>query len=223
MPTVYREPKGLYVLEALANGIPVVQPRHGAFPEMLEATGGGLLVEPGDPEDLARALEELMKDPAGRMQLAQRRTRGRPFPIRRRDDGAANARDLEFQPHSEVRKRCRPKDESDRDLRSPATGSSVDPSAFILQQKNTLVPPKTRVRIARDAADPSATSHAVPAVVAQVAVAVADRDRAAIVAGRRIGLKTGKLLTANCRIDCSSSVRVRRLVVLPAIAVAIAV
>lgn len=70
VPTVYREPKGLYVLEALANGIPVVQPRHGAFPEMLEATGGGLLVEPGDPEDLARALEELMKDPAGRLQLA---------------------------------------------------------------------------------------------------------------------------------------------------------
>jgi glycosyltransferase involved in cell wall biosynthesis len=70
VPTVYREPKGLYVLEAMANGVPVVQPRHGAFPEMLEATGGGLLVEPGDPQDLARALEELMKDPAGRMQLA---------------------------------------------------------------------------------------------------------------------------------------------------------
>jgi glycosyltransferase involved in cell wall biosynthesis len=70
VPTVYREPKGIYVLEALANGVPVVQPRHGAFPEMLEATGGGLLVEPGDPEDLAHALEELMKDPAGRMQFA---------------------------------------------------------------------------------------------------------------------------------------------------------
>ena len=39
VPTVYQEPKGLYVLEALANGIPVVQPRHGAFPELLEATG----------------------------------------------------------------------------------------------------------------------------------------------------------------------------------------
>jgi glycosyltransferase involved in cell wall biosynthesis len=71
VPTVYHEPKGLYVLEALANGVPVIQPRHGAFPEMLEATGGGLLVEPGDPEDLARALEELMKDPAGRMQFAR--------------------------------------------------------------------------------------------------------------------------------------------------------
>src|SRR5262249_43815200 len=32
VPTTYREPKGLYVLEALANGVPVVQPRHGSFP-----------------------------------------------------------------------------------------------------------------------------------------------------------------------------------------------
>ena len=71
VPTVYREPKGIYVLEALANGIPVVQPRHGAFPELLEATGGGLLVEPGDPADLARALEELLKDPDGRTQLGR--------------------------------------------------------------------------------------------------------------------------------------------------------
>ncbi len=71
VPTVYREPKGIYVLEALANGVPVVQPRHGAFPEILEATGGGLLVEPGDPEDLARALEELLKDPDGRTQLGR--------------------------------------------------------------------------------------------------------------------------------------------------------
>ncbi|HET6325998.1 MAG TPA: glycosyltransferase family 4 protein, partial [Planctomycetaceae bacterium] len=66
-----REPKGIYVLEALANGIPVVQPRHGAFPELLEATGGGLLFEPGDPADLARALEELLKDPDGRTELGR--------------------------------------------------------------------------------------------------------------------------------------------------------
>jgi glycosyltransferase involved in cell wall biosynthesis len=88
VPTVYREPKGIYVLEALANGIPVVQPRHGAFPEMLEATGGGLLVEPSDPEDLARALEELMKDPAGRMQFAH----GGRAAVHARYDAASMAR-----------------------------------------------------------------------------------------------------------------------------------
>jgi glycosyltransferase involved in cell wall biosynthesis len=93
VPTVYREPKGLYVLEALANGVPVVQPRHGAFPEMLEATGGGLLVEPGDPEDLARALEELMKDPTGRMQFARG---GRSAVHSQYDDATMARRTLEI-------------------------------------------------------------------------------------------------------------------------------
>ncbi len=56
VPTDYQEPKGLYVLEALANGVPVVQPKHGAFPELLERTGGGVLVPPREPEALAQAL-----------------------------------------------------------------------------------------------------------------------------------------------------------------------
>jgi glycosyltransferase involved in cell wall biosynthesis len=63
VPTIYREPKGLYVLEALANGVPVVQPRHGSFPELIEHTQGGLLVNPQDPEDLARALHRLATNP----------------------------------------------------------------------------------------------------------------------------------------------------------------
>jgi len=72
VPTDYHEPKGLYVLEALANGVPVVQPAHGAFPELLEATNGGLLVKPGDPHDLARGLEELILNPRLRSNLAAR-------------------------------------------------------------------------------------------------------------------------------------------------------
>jgi glycosyltransferase involved in cell wall biosynthesis len=71
VPTTYHEPKGLYVLEALANSVPVVQPRHGSFPELIDATGGGLLVEPDDSADLARGLRELM-DPALRETLGQR-------------------------------------------------------------------------------------------------------------------------------------------------------
>lgn len=72
VPTVYRDPKGLSVLEALASGVPVVQPRHGAFPEMIEATGGGLLVEPESPEDLARGIGSLLRDPALRRELGER-------------------------------------------------------------------------------------------------------------------------------------------------------
>ncbi len=72
VPTTYREPKGLFVFEALAHGVPVVQPRHGAFPEVLAATGGGLLVEPNSAEDLARGLAHLIADPELRAELGRR-------------------------------------------------------------------------------------------------------------------------------------------------------
>ncbi len=72
VPTVYREPKGLYVLEAWANGVPVVQPRHGSFPELVEQTGGGLLVNPDDPADLARGLRQLLEDPGRRAELGRK-------------------------------------------------------------------------------------------------------------------------------------------------------
>lgn len=66
VPTVYREPKGLYLLEAWANGVPVVQPSHGSFPELVGAANGGLLVEPDDPAALANGLLALLNDPAKR-------------------------------------------------------------------------------------------------------------------------------------------------------------
>ena len=71
VPTTYREPKGLYVLESLANGVPVVLPAHGAFPEIIEATGGGLVVEPGNSKALAEALETLVTDSDQRTALAR--------------------------------------------------------------------------------------------------------------------------------------------------------
>jgi glycosyltransferase involved in cell wall biosynthesis len=64
MPATYDEPKGLPILEAMACGVPVVQPRRGSFPEMLEATGGGILVEPDSAEALAAGLESVVADPA---------------------------------------------------------------------------------------------------------------------------------------------------------------
>lgn len=62
VPTVYRESKGISVFEALANGVPVVLPEHGTFPEVIADTGGGLLFRPGDPADLADKLARLMLD-----------------------------------------------------------------------------------------------------------------------------------------------------------------
>jgi glycosyltransferase involved in cell wall biosynthesis len=59
VPAPYDEPKGVFVLEAMASGVPVVQPRRGAFTEMVEKTGGGLLVAPDDPAALADGLYSL--------------------------------------------------------------------------------------------------------------------------------------------------------------------
>ncbi|WP_428303566.1 glycosyltransferase family 4 protein [Lacipirellula sp.] len=62
VPTVYRESKGLSILEALANAVPVVLPNHGAFPEILADTGGGVLHEPLSPDDLAAKLAAMLAD-----------------------------------------------------------------------------------------------------------------------------------------------------------------
>jgi glycosyltransferase involved in cell wall biosynthesis len=63
---------GLYVLEALAAGVPVVQPSSGVFPELLEMTGGGVLCEPNNATALASAMEPLLLEPDYARQLGKR-------------------------------------------------------------------------------------------------------------------------------------------------------
>ena len=72
VPTPYDEPKGVFVLEAMAEGVPVVQPRRGAFTEMIEKTGGGVLVPPDDGDALAGALYDLWADRALNDRLGER-------------------------------------------------------------------------------------------------------------------------------------------------------
>ncbi len=62
VPEVRPVAYGLYVLEALAMGVPVVEPAIGCFPETLAMTGGGVLYEPNTAERLARVLEPLLLD-----------------------------------------------------------------------------------------------------------------------------------------------------------------
>ena len=49
VPSGYHEPKGLYLLEAMASGVPVVQPNHGAFPEMLRKTAAACSPDRSSP------------------------------------------------------------------------------------------------------------------------------------------------------------------------------
>jgi glycosyltransferase involved in cell wall biosynthesis len=62
VPATYDEPKGVSLLEALACGVPLVQPRRGAFTEIVENTSGGLLVEPDNPARLAEGILRLFRD-----------------------------------------------------------------------------------------------------------------------------------------------------------------
>lgn len=71
MPATYDEPKGFSLLEAMACGVPVVQPRRGSCTEIVERTGGGLLTRPDDVNSLADGLYQLWKDAALRARLGR--------------------------------------------------------------------------------------------------------------------------------------------------------
>jgi glycosyltransferase involved in cell wall biosynthesis len=64
VPVLKGEAFGLYQIEALASGVPLVQPALGAFPEVINATGGGVTYEPNTSTALANKLTEVLSNPA---------------------------------------------------------------------------------------------------------------------------------------------------------------
>jgi glycosyltransferase involved in cell wall biosynthesis len=76
VPAAYDEPKGVSLLEAMACGVPVVQPRRGAFTEIVEKTSGGVLVKPDDPESLAEGILEIFRNKSLAKKLGDNGFRG---------------------------------------------------------------------------------------------------------------------------------------------------
>lgn len=72
VPKLVAEAFGTFQIEALAAGVPVVQPKIGAFPEIIEMSGGGVIYEPNTPEKLAEALAEILSSPENVKNLSQK-------------------------------------------------------------------------------------------------------------------------------------------------------
>lgn len=74
VPVLDGEAFGLYQLESLASGIPIVQPALGAFPEIVESSGGGVIYQPNTPDALTKKLTEVLSNPE---QIKQMSIKGR--------------------------------------------------------------------------------------------------------------------------------------------------
>jgi glycosyltransferase involved in cell wall biosynthesis len=93
VPSPYHEPKGLYLFEAMACGVPVVQPGHGAFPEIVRNTGGGLLSRSHAPSDMADGLMAIWNDPAAAARIGRTGIAGvrRHYTVERSAEAALRA------------------------------------------------------------------------------------------------------------------------------------
>ena len=76
VPVRKGEAFGIYLLESMSSGIPVVQPALGAFPEIVKRSGGGITYAPNSPVALADALKDMLSDPVKLDEMAQQARRG---------------------------------------------------------------------------------------------------------------------------------------------------
>ena len=92
IPAAFPEPKGLAAIEAMMAGTPVVVPREGAYPALLDRTEGGVLARSTSADDFAAALGQLALHPERRRSVgarAHRRVREEHSLARMADDAEA--------------------------------------------------------------------------------------------------------------------------------------
>ena len=70
VPVLKGEAFGLYQIEALASGVPLVQPDLGAFPEIIRASGGGVIYSPNTAEALADKMKDVLSDPSKLLEMS---------------------------------------------------------------------------------------------------------------------------------------------------------
>ena len=71
LPSLEREGLGIAMIEAMACGLPVIGTRLGGIPELIEENVNGFLVTPGNPEELAVAVEKLISDKTARERMGR--------------------------------------------------------------------------------------------------------------------------------------------------------
>jgi len=76
VPVRIGEAFGMYLLESMASGVPVVQPSLGAFPEIVEISGGGVNYMPNSPKKLSETWADLLNNPKKLEELSEAGYRG---------------------------------------------------------------------------------------------------------------------------------------------------
>ncbi|HEY7030765.1 MAG TPA: glycosyltransferase family 4 protein [Thermomicrobiales bacterium] len=75
VPSIWPEPFGIVLIEAMASGRPVVASRIGGIPDVVDDEQTGLLVPPADPRALRDAIARLLSDCELRRRMGQEATR----------------------------------------------------------------------------------------------------------------------------------------------------